>query len=85
MLSSKDGLFDRAGQMVGLDQYPMAVYRGEPPQGGCRARRGAASERGDGARAEEESRDIAGVKVQGRTMAIRKILIVDDSPTGDMY
>jgi len=33
------------------------------------------------ARATEPSRDIAGAKVQGRTMAIRKILIVDDSPT----
>ena len=33
------------------------------------------------ARAAEQSRDFAGAKVQGRTMAIRKILIVDDSPT----
>ena len=40
MLSSKDGLFDRArGRMVGLGPVPdQAVHQGKPAQGGRRAR-----------------------------------------------
>ena len=81
MLSSKDGLFDRArGRMVGSDQYLTKSFtkesllkavathmrtRRERTSGGRRRRRGATG----------RNRHRVG------TMAIKRILIVDDSPT----
>ncbi len=84
MLSSKDGLFDRArGRHGRFGPVPdQAVYKRKPPQGGRRARqsRGRMMVATD-SRASELAREVAGAKNRVGAMAIRKILIVDDSPT----
>jgi twitching motility two-component system response regulator PilG len=87
MLSSKDGLFDRArGRMVGSDQYLTKPFTKESllrrsPRTSIVPRHDKPEPRPKTPARQEPARESVGATAQGRNMAIRKILIVDDSPT----
>ena len=86
MLSSKDGLFDRArGRMVGSDQYLTKPFTKESLLKTVAAHVNARRPRERPpmpATSDAVARELARPRRrQGRTMAIKKILIVDDSPT----
>ena len=84
MLSSKDGLFDRArGRMVGSDQYLTKPFTKESllKTVARTCNRPVASSGGALGRLTRCARQR---RPRSGTMAIKKILIVDDSPTSGM-